>query len=190
MKKVILALLVSFFLVSTANAMDVGLGVSFSSNPAYSYYSSGAKIYMPMDISPSFRLEPYFMYLDDEIDSTGGSGPSTDSISLIEFGAGAFATRKLNPSTLLYFGAKLSYLNVEQEDITPTSTRTSDGDGFQIAPTLGFEYFFNENVSLGGEALWFYAEIDFDDYSSVSGPSSDSIASTGTDTEVILRFYF
>jgi len=187
MKRVILVLLMSVFLVSTANAMDVGFGMGFSN----SYYDNwGATVYVPLNIAPSFRLEPYLMYADNEVDSTSSSGASGYSFSEMELGVGAFGIRKINPSTQLYFGAKLSYINIEADDFSTGGSYSSDGDGYQIAPTLGFEYFFNENISLGGEASWFYANIDTDDYDSFSGYSSDSVEATGTATEVILRYYF
>lgn len=83
----------------------------------------------------------------------------------------------------LYFGARLAYLDYETAFFTgPSETLSRDGDGYSIAPTLGFEYSFNDHVSIGAEAAYFYQDVDI-------GYGADQ-EDSGTDTKLILRFRF
>ena len=62
-------------------------------------------------------------------------------------------------------------------------------DGYRISPTLGFEYLINEHFSLGGEAEWFYQDLDSDiSQSDVAGTAN--LKSNGTATRLIVRFTF
>jgi len=175
-----------FILVSNANAMDVGLGIELKSD----YSSYGATIYVPIDISPSFRLEPHFAYGNIDGEDVRPTSSSSDSTTLMELGVGAFGIQQVDPSTKLYFGARLSYLSFEDSRVYPTSWNSTDENGFEIAPTVGFEYFLRDNISLGGEAAWFYAKLEGEETSSSSPTTETEYEVTGTDTQVILRYYF
>jgi hypothetical protein len=63
--------------------------------------------------------------------------------------------------------------------------------GFRISPTFGFEYLINDHFSLGGEAEWFYQDLDSD----ISQTDADvagtaKLKSNGTATRLIVRFTF
>jgi len=153
-----------------AFAADVGLGVSVE--------SGDSTIYVPIDINETFRIEPLLRYVEAkrEID-TGVIG--TLRQRTLQIGTGLFAVKSLAESFDLYYGARLSYLKSEP-DYSNEAIAISDSDGYSIAPTLGFEYSFNKHLSIGGEAEWFYQDINGD---------LDAKA-TGTDTRLILRFRF
>jgi hypothetical protein len=152
-------------------AADVGVGISAKSNDS--------TIYVPIDFGNAWRLEPFVNYVQAKQELA--AGPSVDSHTL-RIGTGVFALQPLGESLQLYFGGRLSYLDVEAEQFSSiTGTVTSKGDGYRVSPTLGFEYSFNKHVSLGGEAEWFYEDVDLD---------NSSYTRSGTDTRLILRFRF
>jgi hypothetical protein len=154
-------------------AADVGVGISAKSNDS--------TIYVPIDFGNAWRLEPFVNYAKTEQNYGAGIG-SVDSRSL-RIGTGVFALQPLGESLQLYFGGRLSYLDVESAQFsTIGGSITNKGDGYRIAPTLGFEYSFNKHVSLGGEAEWFYEDVELD--------NNNDRTSNGTDTRLILRFRF
>ena len=166
MKKIV-ALVCSAFAIPAWSA-DAGLGVSFESNDS--------TIYVPIDFGASWRLEPFASYTKTKLDN----GAKNERLSL---GAGVFALQPLGESLRLYFGGRLAYLDYETAIFTgPSGTLSREGDGYSIAPTLGFEYSFNDHVSIGGEAAYFYQDVDI-------GYGADQ-EDTGTDTKLILRFRF
>ena len=152
-----------------AAAADVGLGVSFESNDS--------TIYVPIDVGQSWRLEPFAAYSETKLET----GAKNEQLSV---GAGVFALKPLGQSLRLYFGGRLAYLDYEAALYTTPfeGTVSRKGDGFSVAPTLGFEYSFNHHVSLGAEAAWFYQDIDAN--------YGNNRKDTGTDTKLILRLRF
>jgi hypothetical protein len=187
MKKLILGFFMCFFLVSNAHAVEIGLGIDLMS---FDFMSYGTKVFVPLDVTPSFRIEPHLLYFNDEGTTVSSSGTSTSSLSETELGFGFFGIQRLNQQTRLYYGARLAYVSREDESISPTSTSTTDYDGFRFSPTWGFEHYFSENVSFGGEISWYYTDLDMDRFSTFSGTSTGSDEMTGTDSEIIVRYYF
>jgi hypothetical protein len=166
MKKILA--LVCTACASPAWAADMGVGVSTESNDS--------TIYVPIDFGDAWRIEPFVAYSKTKF----GASARNEELSI---GAGLFALQPLGESLQVYFGARLAYLDFEQAIYsTPFGTISSDGDGYRIAPTLGFEYSFNDHVSLGAEAAWFYEDIE--------GNFNGNQERTGTDTKLILRFSF
>lgn len=154
-----------------ANDVDVGVGIGAKSNDS--------TIYVPIDFGEVWRLEPFVNY-ERSKDKTADVTFKTETLSI---GTGIFGLKSLAESFRIYYGGRLAYLDLEADQFATASTVYSDkGDGFRIAPTLGFEYSFNEHVSLGGEAAWFYQDVDMD--------SGGDRSQSGTDTRLILRFRF
>jgi hypothetical protein len=170
--------LASIACASPTWAADVGVGVAFESDDA--------TIYVPIDFGETFRLEPMLRFSKSKTESDFSS---TKSESL-EFGTGLFGMHTLADSIRLYYGGRLSYLRTEGEYwnylpyVPYVASGTDKREGYRIAPTLGFEYLFNKHLSIGGEAAWFYQDIDSD----VQG--FGDVQATGTDTRLILRLRF
>ena len=59
--KAIAALLVSCFCIGNAAAAEYGVGISAKSD--------NGLVYVPIDISPKFRVEPYIRYSTDDTTS-------------------------------------------------------------------------------------------------------------------------
>lgn len=197
MKKVLCAVVLTA-LAGEAGAADFGIGVSVQSSDSW--------LYVPIDITPSFRLEPSLRYLDQD----GGSETNqvifgtTQRVAVeserqnIELALGLFGMKKLGESTRVYYGGRVAYIKSESDfHITQSFLGTVDeqheetsSDGYRISPTLGVEYLFNEHFSLGAEAEWFYQDIDSDFKTTDDPASAGDSQLTGTDTRLIVRFMF
>jgi hypothetical protein len=159
-------------------AAELGVGVSVQSDDSI--------IYVPIDVNKSFRIEPSIRYLKNETDI--GLGVDLESETL-ELAVGLFGLSEVSESIRIYYGGRLAYLDQESDqtifagviggNIILTSV---DSDGYRISPTLGFEYMINDRFSIGGEAEYFFQDIDRDG----AGDSETS----GTDTRLIVRFRF
>jgi outer membrane autotransporter protein len=178
-------------------AADFGVGVSVQSNDAW--------IYAPIDVTPAFRIEPSIRFVSSESESqvqTASFGsPVTTAVKSdtdqLELAVGLFGKTSLGESVRLYYGARAAYIDSDTKQRIATSFGTfedvseeeSSLDGYRISPTLGFEYLINEHFSLGGEAEWFYQDLDSDiSQTEVSGTAK--FKSNGTATRLILRFMF
>jgi hypothetical protein len=159
-----------------AQAADVGLGVAVQSDDS--------RIYVPIDFGDAWRLEPSVRYLHSKSSSGGGSFKNES----FELGVGAFALLPLHESVRLYYGARLAYIEAETTDTSFGSRNSIKADGYRISPTVGFEYLINKHISIGGEAEWFYADVD-------SSPDDGFFygadqKSQGTDTRLVVRVRF
>lgn len=121
-------LLICLFLFSVpAAAAKVGLGASVK--------DGDSSIYVPIDISPRFRIEPYVRQYgyDSSIGPVGsvardpGFGTSLGTISLsssstvdnydsLSLGTGVFGLTRLADNAAIYYGARVAY--VESESTT------------------------------------------------------------------------
>jgi hypothetical protein len=178
-------------------ATDFGVGVSVQSNDAW--------IYAPIDVTPAFRIEPSIRFFDSESESQTQSSsfglPITTSAKSEsdqrELAVGLFGKASLGESVRLYYGARAAYIDNETKQRIATRFGTLEDlveqestlDGYRISPTLGFEYLINEHFSLGGEAEWFYQDLD-SDISQTDVAGTAKLKSNGTATRLIVRFTF
>lgn len=198
MKRILLAL--SLIALPMAAIADFGIGASFK--------SSEAGIYLPITITPRVFVEPYFRYSDRDTDSTiAGSAESgsDSSFTTLSVGAGLFGVSQLGDAVDFYYGARAAYLRQESSTtalilspapILPFSVPTQefDADGFSIAPTLGFQYYLTDRLSLGAEVRWEFTDVSGTIISTNSSGTETRIEQTtrqsDTRTDVLLRFYF
>lgn len=160
---------------SGAMAADFGIGVSARDD-------DGA-IYVPIDFSDKFRLEPSFRYYKEERTDTSTGGFSVKS-DLLELGIGIFGKSKVTDAAHLYYGGRFTYADGSTESrFSETSV-----DGFSVAPTFGAEYVFGKHFSLGGEVAYVFEEFDSEDNSSFSDDIEQE--TQGTQTRLIFRFMF
>ena len=157
-----------------AAEIDAGVGISIESDDS--------TIYIPIDIGDSIRIEPGVRYSETEI----GSQLKAD---VLDLSVGVFKLLPIRESIRLYFGGRLAYVQaeVEQDYSDDVFDGKSEEDGYRISPTLGFEYQVTERFSVGGEAEWFYLDMDRDDGLDVSGVEQKE---QGTETRVLFRFKF
>ena len=196
-KRILLS--VSLILLPVVASADFGIGASFK--------SSEAGIYFPVTITPRILVEPYLRYSDGDFESSlvGSTEPGVDSsFTTISFGAGLFGVSQLSDAVDFYYGARAAYVREESSStallISPVPFSSFDPrsegdlDGFSIAPTLGFQYFLTDNISLGAEARWEFSEISGTIVSTGASGAETQIDQTrrrsDTRTDVLLRFYF
>jgi hypothetical protein len=182
MKK--MALVMVFVCLSgSALAADFGLGVSVR--------SGDATIYMPIDISEAFRIEPMlqYEYRKSEYTLFDDTIASTNTGTLWAVGVGLFGVTQLAESASVYYGGRVSYMSSESESSylgtlpggAVLAPESRESDGIVLAPTLGLEYHFSEHFSIGGEAALTYTNAENDD------ESSERISTT---TNIIFRYMF
>lgn len=174
MKKMLFPLfLASAAFASTASAADVGIGVSFSDQQT---------IYVPIELNNNMRLEPFFSRSDDEVSTHVGTTTITNESSSMLIGAGFFGKMKGgSPNLQMYFGGRLGLIQIDETSTTCGTTTctsvSSDGSGFVIAPTAGMEYAFDKKFVVGGEVSVFYNDVE-------------DTTSSGTSTQIVLRYFF
>jgi len=135
--------------------------------------SDDALIYLPIEVGPVFRVEPFFGW--SKMDLTVG-GASTSSESRV-LGAGGFFRLDLHERIQTYFGGRLAYVEVDNGG--------GDLDGFDIEPTVGAEFYVTERVSVALEAFLYYQNID----GSNGGGAAVEQENTGSDTRLLVRFF-
>jgi hypothetical protein len=183
---------------SHALAADFGVGVSVQSDDAW--------IYAPIEVTPGFRIEPSIRFVSSESESQTQSSsfglPITTTAKSKgdqrEFAIGLFGKTSIGESVRLYYGARGAYIDNETKLRIVTRFATSEDlleeessfDGYRISPTLGFEYLINEHFSLGGEAEWFYQDLDSDISRTDLAAGTATLKSNGTATRLIVRFTF
>lgn len=156
---------------------DTGIGVSVQSDDG--------RIYIPHDISDTVRIEPSFRYYKTDIDNNVEA-------ENYEVAVGLFYKRETFENMNLLLGARVGYIDFEQDyDDSNFNAADISGDGYVIAPTLGFEYFFHEKFSVGGEVALRFEELERDSTNPFTGEKDSSDQSTTeTDTSLNVRFYF
>jgi hypothetical protein len=179
-------------LSGSAIAADMGLGVGFGQN-------SGL-IYAPINVTPSFRVEPFFAYYKEK-NTSGEPFASAQSYSNYVAGVGLFVTQRVAENIDVFGGGRLGYLS-RKEKRTQTSYSfgpaeySSESSGYLIAPTIGFEYYLQKNISIGAEAAISYIKtsgtnVNYDYYFSNNNQKSDiKGSSTSTTTAVVVKYYF
>jgi len=168
---------------------ESGIGISAKSD--------NGLLYFPIDVSPTFRIEPHLRYSTDDQISADTVPPTVElegqTRETLEAGLGLFAVTSPKESFRVYYGARIGYVYIHTDlriDNGPIVIRDSDtSDGYRIAPTLGFEYLFNSRFTLGGEVAYFYQRLEYDSRSG-SGRSTSEDENNGTETFLILRYFF
>ena len=143
-----------------AAAPQFGLGISITED--------GEVIHCPIKLNPNLRLEGSFGLL--HYNRENSSAGDIDSL-VLKFGA--YIVQNVYEKTDIYYGGKMIYV----ENDFGGSNRT----GIGLGPAFGFEYYLTNHISVGGEAeLVFHA----------ARPKRRRCQEYGTDSRVILRYYF
>ena len=173
-----IALALTLAMSSSAFA-DVGIGVSIQ--------SEDSRVYVPIDITESFRIEPLVRYYKNE-ESEGDSEYKT---KYSEIGAGFFGKSGLTENLDFLYGVRVAYTKEKRVYQYANFDRDLDLelDGYAIAPTIGFEYFVMEKFSIGGEVALAYTKMDGEEDDSGDKIDVDD-KTTETDTSLNVRFYF
>jgi opacity protein-like surface antigen len=175
---------------SSALAADFGIGISARSDDGF--------LYAPLDISKTFRLEPFLRYATSELSFVEDGLEDTQDTETMEIGVGVFAKKQITDAAHIYFGARLTYVDTESTVIQPglfdDIRSQSTQDGTRIGPTLGFEYIFGGHFSVGGEASYTFLDIEGESRAQIGDFELSTLEtkqkSQGTQTRLIFRYMF
>ncbi len=176
---------------SQASAADFGIGVSVRSDDGW--------LYLPVDLSKSFRIEPTVRYSSTESTINESSSDARQDSDILELGVGVFGLKRVTDAAHIYYGGRLSYVDMKSNSTDVTSFGTvvrseTTQDGYRIGPTLGFEYLFGGRFSVGGEASYTFLELEGEAKSRFGNVSTSTVnfdqSSQGTQTRLIFRYMF
>jgi len=184
-----------------AASPKIGLGVGVNLGNVFSGGSLAASpvaIYVPINLSDSFRLEPSFGYWyvgrGTTVSALNGISASRGGYA-VEAALGAFYLLHPTPPFTVYLGGRLGFVfngfSTIPEPATGIVVSYSEVDMY-VNPTLGLEWAVSRNFSVGGEAA-----VAFRFYfnpSVTAGNASASLSSskfgTGFDAVLFMRLYF
>ncbi len=140
------------------------------------------QIFIPLNLSPRFRLEPGIGYFKSTIDMDYYEISSKG----FSFGLGIFPMSRKG-DVIIYNGVRLGITRTTSKEKFEGSDSEEDSEeGFFIAPTVGGEYVINERFTLGGEA-----QIRYASYKQYRGEYSEwTTTSVITRSLLFIRFYF
>ena len=155
----------------------------------------GTLFFVPMNLAPSFRLEPFIGWARADLDTTppgtGGQqfspflqGKSSD----ITLGVGGFYVAPLAPQVQLYLGGRLAS---EWQSFHTNGGFKAERRNTLLAATLGGEYLPVPRVAFGGElqlGLIWYGDTDFT-LPAGTTPSGGGGSGSATQGTLFVRFY-
>lgn len=176
---------------SSALAADFGIGVSARSDDGM--------LYLPVNISKAFRIEPSVRYSSNESSIRQYGYEDSQETDILELGLGIFGLKKITDAAHLYYGGRVSYVDSEATNLTPgpygefINGKTKQ-DGYRIGPTLGFEYLFAGHFSVGGEASYTFLDLDGEATTYYNTSYSSKVQmeqkTHGTQTRLVFRYMF
>lgn len=170
-----------------------GIGISFEKSYYFIYAEEVnslpiglGNIYMPINLSRDFRLEPEIGIFSYGYSYIGYKRKANE----FRIGIGFHFSRNY-ASTKILFGVRLGiiYHSIKREYDNP---EYEDDDysamDFYIGPTVGAEYFITKHFSLGTEAQLNYISIG--EYDDDEDDENETRTIISTRALVLLRFYF
>ena len=167
---------------------NLGVGVTISDiKELFQFISSDVgiapTIFIPINISPTFRIEPEFgLYM-----STLESNDESDKLKLGNLNLGIGFFPMINKKNIkIYYGPRVGLIYSSSNEYYNDTKSEISGIGFYIAPVVGGEFYFAKHFSLGGEGQLKYS------YSSLKEDDDEKGSSLilSTRTLVFIRFYF
>jgi len=161
--------------LSTNAYSNFGLGFSLQSG-------NSNIVQMPINLSDNYLIEPFIAYSHSDV-----SHSYTQKDTSYTLGTGIFKRNKSFENSDIIYGVKLAYGVVDsrfESEGTGVST-IQDYNVLTVSPTVGFEYFFNTTISIGGRV-----SLDYSQYSgTVIGDKYDG-NTLDTSTTLSLNYYF
>ena len=159
-----------------------GIGVSVQ--------DSGSKIYVPINVTEEFRIEPTFSYAKQSRDR---EDYSEFDFKIYELGIGLFGVKAIAPEFNFLYGLNIGFLRGSSENKYDGSENKYESEmkGVSLSHIVGFEYYFVENISIGSEVALVYSKLDETDSNSFDDEDDKTSQKTiTTDTSLNIRFYF
>jgi len=178
------------FAAPVASAVDVGVGAGITGGEW-----TGGTVYVPIRFA-NWKIEPELTFAQNSEDTTYPATPVNNSeyeSSDYTLGAGVYWRQPVGNSLETYVGGRIGYWWGDSSATypnNPTAGYSQEDSGFYIGPTLGAEYFFNKQFSIGLDVSLIYRSGTYD-YTSVSGTAySSDRDNLYTEARTALRYYF
>jgi hypothetical protein len=167
----------------------VGVGVGLPTSELTSFFAMAApgttagllpaQIYVPVDFTPSFRVEPEFGFIS--IHQDGGS-----DASYYTFGAGAFWMLPLTASAHTYLGGR-AVVGLERSTANAGGVETrTRGTDLYLAAAFGGEVLPHPRIGVGAEAQVGWWQIGDRTSASITEPGGSSLQTQGV---IFVRVY-
>lgn len=176
---------------SSALAADFGIGISARSDDGF--------LYVPIDVSKTFRIEPTVRYGTSELSIVEDGVEDRQDTETWEIGVGLFGKKQITDAAHIYYGARFAYVDTESTTTQPLAFgdvihSESTQDGYRIGPTLGFEYLFGGHFSVGGEASYTFLDLEGESTARIDDFELSAVKieqkSNSTQTRLIFRYMF
>ena len=175
----------------TQSEIQAGIGALIDSSPGF---------FIPI-LMNGWLIEP----------SISAKKSKTQTINLVDssrsrrdtrtatLGVGIYKNKFLVENTYLYSGVRLGFIKRKVKDdreasvILPATSSVSDEDGYFIAPTMGVQYFFIANFSVGIDLTFQFTKTSGDESESSNGVTfvvDAENTSYATSASVIVRYMF
>ena len=173
-----------------ASAVDIGMGVGLI-NTGGSDVGHGVALPMRFAI---ITVEPELAFYNGSNDSTYPASPGNNYSSDFRqytLETGIYLRQQVTPSLETYIGGRVGYDN-QKGSTTYVSGASyhSEGSGYFLGPTLGAEYFFNKNLSLGLDVSLFYSSLTYENSTNGVVDYKSDLNETYYQTRTRLRYYF
>lgn len=197
MKKIFLLIFTLFTVhVYSQDSTKVGLGVSFGKG--FSLISSGESVYYPVsltniyvtiDVSPTFRIEPEIGILRSHTEYEDDGDVILESTSYnLRYGVGLLYAQNYEDTKILVGGRVGTIHNRSTVEYSSSFGDNKDHhtrDDVYFGFSTGGEYMFSDHFSIGGEAQLNYIIVGQENN---NDEIHESILSTRT--MVVIRFYY
>ena len=157
-------------------AAEYGVGTSFLNNG----FLRSVNMLVPI------RTEGYMIEPEGGLSTTKTSGTVTTKNDSYNVGSGFYKTRALGPQFEGYGGARLLYTRGKTDSGTGVTTKSN---GWDAAPTLGVQYFFSKQFSLGLDAGLHYSDSKATTTTATTSTSS-KVKAWNTEGRIMVRGYF
>lgn len=171
-----------------AAAADVGLGVNLNTNSYGGNFGYG--ISMPIRFG-NISVEPEVAYNQSTYDnnSTTPSNVYRSKYEQYSIETGIFVHKEVAPSLEIYGGGRIGAYGYKYSNgypNNPGANNESRNHGYMAGPTVGAEYFFDKQVSVGLDVSLLYQS------GSQSSSGGDGVDSSQINLQgrAKLRFYF
>lgn len=166
MKKIIF-IVTTLLLSLNVNAAEFGFGATLDGD--------STTIYIPINITKEFRVEPYFSSFKQKQSEFSGAYRAN------QYGFGLFKVKEAAHNTNIIMGVRAAYFSGD-----------SNGkfDGYNFGPVLGFEYFPVKNFSVGADASWQYTQMEYSTSPVYYEDGGYTTKYYRTTTSVFIKYYF
>ncbi len=149
------------------NAAEYGFGATLN--------GESSTIYIPINITKEFRVEPYFSSFKQKPNEY--SGPYRAN----QYGLGLFKVKEAPYNTNIIMGVRAAYTSGDS---------SGKFDGYSFGPVLGFEYYPIENFSVGADVSWQYTQMKYSGAPQYYGDDGYTTKYYRTTTSVFIKYYF